>query len=261
MTGNAKRKHELLSGPLMKIERAKQHINDANRQVTEFLRKKPFELRVSEHRDPQRRIVYVKANQPIPSVITLILGDTVHNLRSALDQLCWGMVGSQAQTPKSVGFPFVERKDALGSAIATRQMNIAPEKVIKEIHALEPYPSGNKYLHAVKSLAETDKHRNVLVVGTGVEVTIPQLEALIHPHKTELPQNLIIAVVGDFVVNNLPPGAVVEPFDKKADIQPTFTIGFGHGEALESYPLVFALTEMAKSTETAVRALARAYCS
>jgi len=255
---NAKLKHDLLRGPLAKIERAKKHINDTNAVVSEFLTESPFQLRVSEQRDPHRRLVYIKAKKPIPASLTMILGDAVHNLRSALDQLCWGIVGSKAKNPRSVGFPFVALKDALGGAINTRQMNVAPKNVIDEIHALKPYPSGDKYLHAVKSLDETDKHRNILVVGTGVEIAARQLQTLIEPHKLTVPMNTIIALVGDWSTNlaDAPPAT---PFDKEADFQPTFTIGFGQGEALESFPLILALVKMAETTESAVRRLASAY--
>ncbi len=257
MAGTSRRKHELVSGPLKKIKRAQQHINDLNREVTEFLSRKPFQLRVSEKRDPHRRIIYIKAKEPIPEIITMILGDAVHNLRSAIDQLAWGIVGSKAKKPRQVGFPFVETAEALSSAIATRQMNVAPEKVIEEIHLLQPYPSGNKYLHAVKSLDETDKHRNILIVATGLEISAQRLQEMIEPHKLPVPMNVIISVVGDWSIDltDTPPAAT---FDKEADFQPAFTIGFGQGEALESFPLIMALANMADATEAAVRRIAKA---
>lgn len=126
MANSAKLKHQLLLGPLKKIERAKQHVNDLHRRVDEYVSSKPFQLRIRERSDPHDRLVYIEAQKPVPDDFALIVGDTVHNLRSGLDHLCWGMIGDKAAKPRQVGFPFVETAENLGSCIATRQMNIAP---------------------------------------------------------------------------------------------------------------------------------------
>ena len=250
----------LLRGPLAKIERAKSHIGDLNGQISAYLSGGPFELRVRQSDNPPERLVYTETREPIPPTLSLILGDAVHNLRAALDHLCFAMVGSKAPNPKQVGFPFVEGPDSLASAIATRQMNVASKYVVDEIHALKPYPSGNKYLHAVKSVDERDKHHFIVTTGLGIEVSIAQLQQLVGPDRIECddPHHTFASTIGDFLVQ-LHLDAPVECFDKKADFQPQFTIGFGEGETLMSAPVIPALSEMAIHTEDAVHRLADAF--
>jgi hypothetical protein len=259
MAGSASLKHELLSGPLKKIERAKKHVNDLNRQITEYLAAEPLRLRIRQRDNPPSRLIYIDAKPAIPNDFPLIVGDAVHNLRSAIDHICWGMVGDKAKNPRSVGFPFVELEERLSSAIATRQMNVAPKNVVDEIHALQPYPSGNKYFHAVKALDERDKHHVLLIVGYGVELRLAEFSSLVGPERLigfEIDETHRISSVGDFVMPLDPP---VEIFDREADFQPTFTIGFGDGEALVGLPLVSSLKAMTEATEDAVRRLAAAF--
>lgn len=253
-------KAKLLRDPLLKIERAKQHINDLNGKVAEFLSHSPFQLRIRQSSNPPQRFIFFQNNRRIPDEFSLIVGDAVHNLRTALDQLCFGIVGSKAKSTNSVGFPFAKDAERLESTIATRQMNIAPKEVVNEIHALQPYPSGNKYLHAVHDFDNRDKHHAILTVGLGVEMPISFLQELVAPNSFEWngPTDAIVAAVGEFMIH-LDIEGPVESFDKIADQQPLFTVGFGEGEALSGSPVIFALTEMAKATEGAVRRIAATY--
>lgn len=197
------------------------HINELNRQIGDYLASEPFQLRIRQCRYPPERLVYVEAKRPLPDEIPLIVGDAVHNLRSALDHLCWAMVGHKAPNPKQVGFPFVEHSDRLTSAIATRQMHLAPKYVTDGIHALKPYPSGDKYLHAVKAMDERDKHHVILLMGQGAEFNLADLQALIgRENIIGFPKGTVatVASVGDFVVKlNL--SEPIEEFDREADRQ------------------------------------------
>lgn len=251
--------HEIALGPLSKVDRAKKHVNDLNWVIADYLAASPFKLRIRESINPDKRLVYVEAHPTIPENLALILGDAVHNLRTALDHLCFGMVGDKAKNPRGVGFPFVDRQESLSGAITTRQMHLAPENVLNELHALQPYPSGNKYLHAVKALDERDKHHFIVTVGTCLEFTVAELESLIGPGKVgHLPPMAKVSTVGDFLVH-LEEGSVTDPSDKEADFQPPFTIGFGEGEPLVSQPVIPALKEMTSATEDAIFRLARAF--
>ena len=257
MAGNAKLKRELLRGPLAKIERAKEHVHELNGQVAEYLAGNPFQLRVRERSNPHDRLVYIEAKKPVPEHFALILGDAVHNLRSAIDHISYGIVHDKAPQPGRVGFPFVDKAQRLAGAINTRQMNVAPKHVIDEIHALKPYPGGNDLLHAVKSIDERDKHHCIILVGLGIELTIYQFRELTGA-DIQGSSDARIAAIGDFIMS-LDPGAPFQDFDREANFQPTFTVGFAEGEALVSWPVIPALKEMVVSTEDAVRRLAAAF--
>lgn len=252
----------ITKGPLAKLDRAQKHIVDLNGQMAEFLQATPFELRVRQTQDPPWRVIYVEAKHTIPEYFPLILGDAVHNLRTALDHLCFGMVGDKTKSPGQVGFPFPKSgSDGLVSAIATRQMHLAPKEVIREIHALQPYAGGNRYLTAVKVLDERDKHHFILTVGVSANFTARQLGSLVGQDLVaHLPPELQIAAVGNFGVS-LQPHEATEVFDKKADPQPPLTIGFAEGEELANLPLIPSLAKMVSATHDAIWKLGSAWAA
>lgn len=262
MVSRGKLKHNLLRGPLLKIERAKHHINDLNGQISEYLVMKPIEFWIRQGKNPPQRTVYTKAEPPIPDGFALIVGDAINNIRSALDHICFAMVESKMQGKqdrKKIGFPFAKDAEDLHSAISQRKMNLASENVIQEFHALKPYPSGDRYLSAIQDLNNSDKHHTIVTAVTGAEMTWPQLKdflpsALIPQHAADT----VIQTMGDFCVS-LDPTNPIEIFDKKANSQPTIHIGFGQGEALENDAFVAALNKITIRAEDAVRRLARAF--
>lgn len=264
MANSASKKAELLRGPLLKLERAKQHVNDLNRQVNEYLSGNPFQLRIRESKKPPQRLVYIKADAPIPDSFSLIIGDAAHNLRSALDHLCFAMVDGKAPKPDRVGFPFAKRgAEGLSGAINTRQMNVAPKYVVDEFHALKPYPHGDDYLFAVSALNERDKHHFILTVGLGMQFSATALVYLLgNGGEDLLPAGLgrgaWLESVGDWV-RALEPDEVDREFDEPSKYQPPFTVGFGQEEFLVNVHVVDALKKMTVATERAIRRLAAAY--
>jgi len=73
----------------LKVERAKQHIGDLNTGLKAFLGSNPYI--VGAQRDPQTRrpIYYLAAVREVPTPISLLAGDIIQNLRSALDHLAF----------------------------------------------------------------------------------------------------------------------------------------------------------------------------
>jgi hypothetical protein len=77
--------HPALTGPLRKTEWAKQHINYLEAHVREFLQGRPYEL-VTDDKGDNLGVEYsVRVHREPPPEWGLIIGDVIHNLRSALD--------------------------------------------------------------------------------------------------------------------------------------------------------------------------------
>ncbi len=84
--------NELLRDALLKIERARHHINDLRSRVESFLAKNPFVFMEVHKRRAGQTSYYVKEREAIPTEFPLIIGDAVHNLRGALDVSLFAMV-------------------------------------------------------------------------------------------------------------------------------------------------------------------------
>jgi hypothetical protein len=70
-----------------KIKRADKHIADFKLEVRKFNGSDPYSIRVDMETESGRPIVHVLKVKPIPQDISLIAGDAIQNLRSALDYL------------------------------------------------------------------------------------------------------------------------------------------------------------------------------
>jgi hypothetical protein len=154
----------------LKIERAKQHIADLQRATQVFFATEPY--KIGAKHDPQTRklICYLVSVEDVPPNITLIAGDAIQTLRSALDQLAYQLFLAGSPQPgasaKHVYFP------VFGDA--TKYKTGKPGKVkgmrqdaIKAIDAIEPYKGGKGHqIWVLNELNNADKHRLVFTVGS-----------------------------------------------------------------------------------------------
>ncbi len=90
-----------LSGVLVKIDRAKTHLNDFDRRARRI--EDACRRVIVRERDEQRS-EYVFRFSRIPTlrpVLGAVIGDAIHNLRVALDHLAWQLVIASGGKPRS----------------------------------------------------------------------------------------------------------------------------------------------------------------
>lgn len=154
----------------LKVDRAKYHINDLNTRINEYLAGKPFELVIVEDLHAGERTHQVETKKPIPDEFALVIGDAIHNLRSALDVTIFGMVGAVANQPWKVQFPFSRNEKGLQAAIANAEIPLAGKNVLDTIEAAKPYGGGDELLYGLNSLDITDKHRLIISTARSAEL-------------------------------------------------------------------------------------------
>src|SRR6202162_3782872 len=98
--------NSISSGAMLKLERAKHHINELNGHIDSYLADNPFEFFVRDDPKTNKRTYFIKTKKAIPQVFSLLIGDAVHNLRTALDILMFSMAGDKTPKPDAVQFPF-----------------------------------------------------------------------------------------------------------------------------------------------------------
>lgn len=260
-------KEELLRAPLLKLERAGHHINDLATQIDTFLAEHPFKLLVRHNRKAGKQTFRTKAEKPVPDEFSLIIGDAVHNLRSALDLCLYQLAHSRADKPDRIQFPFAKDDipKTLAGAIKDGRVKFAGTKVVEAVQCLKPHPTGNPELCAIHTLDVRDKHRllilsagkAVFTTGTGNEEAIkgalgkspkPGVHiVLAGPHDED-----ILTINRPYVLRDLPTS------EQEAKVQPAFQITFaeidrGFGFVLDT------LVKGAKEARRAVDALIDAY--
>jgi hypothetical protein len=104
----------IFRGSRLKIERANKHIQELCSVVTAFFQTDPY--RIDIENNPYRGLSQVRFQftGALPSEVPLIIGDAVHNLRSALDlAVCHAISLGGGNPSKYTRFPFAENLDKL----------------------------------------------------------------------------------------------------------------------------------------------------
>lgn len=251
---------------LLKIGRAEHHINDLNSAIREYLSHRPIRLVTIGNPDADQETHVVKKKTPLPDSLALITGDAIHNLRSALDILMFGMIGERAKRPQSVQFPFSARAETLVTTMKSRETHLAGEKVVAEIEALKPYPGGNDSLFGLYDLDITDKHKLLVPVASTALMSSAAFSELF-PMIRGYP-NVTHSLVEDVPLTRKFTGSRAErrahrsyirAGEYERDVQPMFEICFDVGQPFVRRPLVPVLAELVTLTRQVCEKLASAF--
>jgi hypothetical protein len=162
-----------LSSVLVRIERAKAHLIDFERQAKPI----PAECKVTREVDESTSeyVFRVSHVPPIPAELSAIIGDAIHNLRVSLDYLAWQLVIATGTKPPDdhTGFPVLTIAPTADRWGRTRP-NISPG-VSKDVRALlddiQPYKRDDEPVHhdlaILHALDINDKHHELLVAIVG----------------------------------------------------------------------------------------------
>lgn len=152
-----------------KVKRAKEHIADLGREIRRFLDTNPY--KVGAKRDPQSRrlIYYVSSVEPTPGSLSLIAGDAIQNLMSALDHLAYQLIladtGGNPPNPHWIYFPVADDATKYDTK-KHGKMEGARQDTLDAIDAIKPYKGGNDLLWSLYRLNNIEKHRLLITVGS-----------------------------------------------------------------------------------------------
>ena len=165
-----------------KIHWAQQHAEKLAAEVAEFLNLSPYRVEIRVDSDARRKSGLISVDRIPPDAISLLVGDVVHNLRSALDHLAGRLVelGPDDPTVKPQAkpeFPIYWQRTEY-SAYGARKMRGAPDAVLELVEQLQPFaPKNGNWdnpwaaaprqhpLWVLNWLDIVDKHRRLNVVG------------------------------------------------------------------------------------------------
>lgn len=157
-----------LKDVFLKIERANQHIEEFKNALAVFRDSKPYVY--STKIDPKTKdVIYyiVEARNP-PPILSVIAGDVLQNLRTALDYLMCALVIANGGKPTSqTCFPISKQVPTTSDEIASfrRKINGVGQPAENLIHAIKPYKGGDDALWRLHALNNRDKHQLLLTVG------------------------------------------------------------------------------------------------
>lgn len=185
---------DYIGGCRKKIERADEHAETLRERLWTYGHpsESPMPVYIDYQHDRESREITPIARDVAPPPLQewgVIVGDLVHNLRSALDQLVWGLSVKHSKTPppdpiprgdpwRKVGFPVhVDPlpRNSQGREIPwTRKppdaLRFVRPGLLADFQRLQPFATGQQYspfhpLALLNELWNTDKHHTIALLG------------------------------------------------------------------------------------------------
>ena len=160
----------------LKIDWAEKHLDALDAEIDRWTSgsRNPRRLqRIRNGVPPTEYRAEMRFDPPIPDAVPMLIGDAVHNLRSALDHLACALADLEASTTSETGqsdieFPIYISKTKFNDTGA-RRIKKLPSSAQDEIKSLQPHHAGNDarfhFLWVLHQLDIIDKHRRISVLG------------------------------------------------------------------------------------------------
>jgi hypothetical protein len=226
---------EPFEGPYLKLERAGYHLLDLHQNIEEFqLSAKAEFVKTDREVNPWQ----VRLTTPVPPVISLIVGDIAHSLRSALDVMLCDIAVVRDVGLSDMSFPFTIDKATFEDKLKLPKKD-APflklgDDIVKMIAAAQPYKDGNPLLRGLHDLNNQDKHRMAVPVLHFASCNVdegPMLSKMLGKNVSFFGESLLGLYDGDPI-----------PEDIYVNDDPSTTISFNEKLAVVMFPQGYVLT-------------------
>ena len=241
-------------GPKLKIKRAEQHIDELNRILSTFVKTDFCRLHIEKQQNTGRSLIKFEMTKSFPCEIPLVIGDAVHNLRSALDLMACEIVSMAGGTPsRYTNFPFRDTRQELEATINGGEIKIAGSDIIAVLlDVIKPYnKGGDSTLCALHSLDIIDKHR--LLIPTVSVAALTHVNAKIGP-MTFTDCTLVVGQGGVLNLASMPGDVEIEGHG-----QPAYAILFDKGQVFEDQAVVPTLLQLSQLVSGVVHTIEKAY--
>lgn len=234
-------------GARLKIERAKQHIDEAERWVGRIYEINKDVLGLELNPDAEQYVFRHHFGIP-DSSLGVIIGDAVHNLRVALDFVAAEVLAAAGQDPETAAFPIDETRHSLVTQRRYRDIErVAPDvaRIIAELVG-----DNGIMLVALNQLDRADKHRLLLLSKLVSKIDAVCIDDENDPSSFQA--GCFLVLPGPTPVT---PGSPADLHNNKNN-KPTFTISFLEVESIKDKPVIPTLRQFAQLVEGIVETLA-----
>jgi len=226
----------------LKLDRASYHLDCLEAKIREWREGETHRYVSHLDRESGKQFFYLEFTEPVPAEFRLIIGDCLHNLRSALDALVYELavasmdIGSlPTARARLLEFPIFGTRPMKDRECRNKIGCIHPDAQAA-IKGLQPHNRGDKFasdpLWMLHELNNFDKHRAPHITQVAISAWADFPDA---PH---LPGTININLgpfEGGAEIASYTPhtSAFAEGFDPKVHMDPLLTFGifFGEGSA------------------------------
>lgn len=168
-----------LSGVYLKLERAETHIETVREKIDAFRKRKPapFGFRTEKNPRPDKSVEYVLyaiVRKPPPPELAPIIGDALHNIRSALEHLAYELAPPRIRQARQTQFP-IFTDECRFKVLSPKMIRGIKGDERTLIERVQPYvasnPPSTDPLAILNELSNLDKHRLLVPMIAAVAAT------------------------------------------------------------------------------------------
>lgn len=159
----------LFSNSMMKLRRAEQFITELETELNRYRKDNPFQASWAFDQTPPSVRIDLKAITDFPGAI---VGDALHNMRTALDLMASELVRLTNQSDRNVYFPFGNSAQELEKEIKRKNFYKAGQDAVDLLWKYAPHRGGNETLRALHDLDVRDKHKSLLLMGSTMNLKV-----------------------------------------------------------------------------------------
>ncbi len=177
-------------GATLKVKRAERHLDELAAAARDLPRRRNYNCVVGKPEPGKLQLIFMASNQ-MPMEFGTVLGDVVHNIRSAFDYIAVIISCKPygSGNPNHIYFPtgedrqmFIDARDGKrspnGKVILPAKMRGARAGALRIVEELEPYGGGkNSAIRALHVLDIIDKHK--LIVPAASILHVDELEFML----------------------------------------------------------------------------------
>ena len=150
----------------LKVQRANRHIDELNCVLSSIDVRRFYSIRLHGQFGGPSTVILEPEN-PIPAHLPLMIGDAVHNLKSALDHVYTEIVGNSVpKRARLMPFTEVQKDITSGTRLDAVETVLAGSKKLI-LNEVQPYPGGCGNLFGLHTLDKIDKHNELVVTVAG----------------------------------------------------------------------------------------------
>ncbi|KAA5800938.1 hypothetical protein F1654_12790 [Alkalicaulis satelles] len=167
-----------ISSARVKAARARSHIKEIESTLDDYRNSKPYRV----YRKPDsfsHYTRYIDVLHPPPEILPAMIGDAIHNARSALDHVAVQMAEKNHGNGKGVYFPIAINEESLPELIKKNKFTRAGDRAVELLKTFNPYAGGSpkvgdtSILRGLHNLDIIDKHKLIILIfGQAVQATM-----------------------------------------------------------------------------------------
>lgn len=236
------------------LNRANEHIDEAQAIIQAFFDRKPYTKLVDFDRDTRQYVHKIRLTAKLPGRAAAVVKDATSNLRDALDHAVYAAaVGLGVNDPEKTGFPFGNDATHLEGELRAWKFKDVPPEIHPLLMGLQPYPrangQGNNLLIGLNRIRNPNTHRLLIPIGSASIGTAVRFSGVINGNA-QIGYNRWNPATNEIEYMRLSAQSAYQH-----DIQVAFGVLFGDIEFVRDKPVIGTLREMATEVYTVVRAI------